>query len=141
PDAQGGIGRPWQVEDTLSMMLKAGSIDSGLYQASLTFHDEFRRAARDTLKASDPTRTPVQTNTARVWQTLEWVNPDAKRAVDDAIDKLGGPQSAGGACVLDVLGFEMTLNAWAKGRRIHPQRASGILITALGVLAKHYGLT
>jgi hypothetical protein len=111
-----------------------------MYQAGLAFHDEFRRAGGDTLKASDPTRIPVQLNTARAWQSTALVRLDAKRSVDNAIDKLGGPQSSVGTCAIDVLGRNMTLKAWANSRKVHPQRASGFLIAALEVLRKHYGL-
>jgi hypothetical protein len=139
-DAEGNVGRPWQVEDTLLRMLKADSIDNPMYKAGLAFHAEFRRAGHDTLKASDPNRIPVQLNTAHAWQPTAGARLDAKRSVDDAISKLGGPQSPGGICAMDVLGLDITLTAWAASRRIHPQRASGILIAVLGVLREHYGL-
>jgi hypothetical protein len=57
----------------------------------------------------------------------------------------GGADSAGGSCLWHVLGLECSLREWAtrqgwSGRAVHHVQAQGILLTALGVLAVHYGL-
>ena len=100
-DAGGGIGRPWHVEDTLGIMVGAGSIDFAMKQAGERFHDEFRRAALDPLYAADPARIPVQLNTARVWAGGRG-SERSRMAVIAALEAVGGLHSPGGSCAWHV---------------------------------------
>jgi hypothetical protein len=70
----------------------------------------------------------------------------ARERVAAAIDALGGPGSPGGACVGHVVGMESSITEWAHrsgwgGRPIGHAQGQGVLVSALGVLAMHYGLT
>jgi len=52
--------------------------------------------------------------------------------------------SPGGSCVWHVVGLQMSLREWAmqrgwNGRPMLASQATGALVTALGVLAFHYG--
>ena len=69
----------------------------------------------------------------------------ARENVYRAMDALGGPSSPAGSCVWHVVGCELSIREWAlrhgwNGRRIGHSQAQGILVAALGLLAKHYGL-
>ncbi len=57
-DAEGGIGSPLVRMLTLARMERSGSITSGQRAAGDRFHDLFRRAALDGLKAADTSRVP-----------------------------------------------------------------------------------
>jgi hypothetical protein len=69
----------------------------------------------------------------------------ARERVAAAIDALGGPASPAGACVWHVVGLECSVTEWARrsgwgGRPIGHAQGQGVLVSALGVLAGHYGL-
>ena len=68
----------------------------------------------------------------------------ARDRVHDALDALGGMASPGGSCVWHVVGLQSSLREWAlrqgwNGRPLRRGEASGILLSALGMLAVHYG--
>jgi hypothetical protein len=70
----------------------------------------------------------------------------AREKVAAAIAALGGPASPAGACVWHVVGLESSITEWARrsgwgGRPIGHAQGQGVLVSALGVLAMHYGLT
>ncbi len=50
-----------------------------------------------------------------------------------------------GSCVWHVIGMQTSIREWALrqgwgGRPVRQESAQGILVAALGVLAKHYGI-
>ena len=142
-DAEGGIGRPWQTLDTLTRMARAGSIATGMQKAGEIFHEQFRLASLDPLRAADPTRIPVLANTGnRVWRG-GFGNAEARRQVLLTLDVLGGMQLPGGSCAWHVLGCEWTLDEWSRSRvwanrRIDVRSAAGILLVDLGLLQRHF---
>jgi hypothetical protein len=69
---------------------------------------------------------------------------DTRRRVHAALQALGGINSPAGSCVWHVVGLQQSVRAWAmrqgwSGRPIRQEQAQGILIAALGVLARHFG--
>jgi len=69
---------------------------------------------------------------------------DARRRIGGALDALGGLGSPAGSCVWHVVGLQRSIREWAMrqgwgGRPIGEKPAQGVLIAALGVLARHYG--
>ena len=65
--------------------------------------------------------------------------------IAEAIDALGGYDSAAGCCAWHVLGCESSVREWAMrqgwgGRPVPPPQAQGVLVATLGVLAAHFGL-
>ena len=69
---------------------------------------------------------------------------DARRRVGEALDALGGLGSPAGGCVWHVVGLQRSIREWAMrqgwgGRPVRVEQAQGILVAALGVLARHYG--
>ena len=68
----------------------------------------------------------------------------ARERVYRALEALGGMSSPGGSCVWSVAGLGHSLREWAlgqgwNGRPVHMHQTTGVLITALGMLAVHYG--
>jgi hypothetical protein len=58
---------------------------------------------------------------------------------------LGGHDSPAGSCAWHVLGCGQSVREWALhqgrgGRPVRQEQAQGMLVTALGLLAVHYGL-
>jgi hypothetical protein len=99
--------------DTLAVMLGNGTITPEMREAGEMFRQQFRFAALDTLRAMPLLRIP------------------------------GSPA---GACVWHVVGMENSITEWARrsgwcGRPIGHAQGQGVLVSALGVLAMHYGLT
>ena len=127
--------------DTLGLMLNNGTITREMHDAGAIFRRQFRMAALDTLRALPLIRIPggggVDTTTEQQFH--------AREKVAAAIDALGGPASPAGACVWHVVGLESSITEWARrsgwgGRPIGHAQGQGVLVSALGVLAGHYGL-
>ena len=144
-DAEGGIGLPWIGLDTLARMQRAGTINKQMRVAGDRFHDFFRRASLDSaLFAVDPTRIPMQKGKGFRWVGGEG-SESARRQVMSALEALGGISSPGGSCAWFVLGCEDALEKWARergwsGRPIARATATGILLTDLAILQRHFGL-
>ena len=128
--------------DTLGVMLGNGTITPEMREAGEMFRQQFRFAALDTLRAMPLLRIPGghsgDTTTEQQFR--------ARERVASAIDALGGPGSPAGACVWHVVGMENSITEWARrsgwcGRPIGHAQGQGVLVSALGVLAMHYGLT
>ena len=144
-EADPETGRPVQHRyaiDTLAVMLNNGTITREMHDAGAIFRRQFRIAALDTLRAMPLIRIPgstgLDTTTEQQFQ--------AREKVAAAIAALGGPASPAGACVWHVVGLESSITEWARrsgwgGRPIGHAQGQGVLVSALGVLAMHYGLT
>jgi hypothetical protein len=140
-EADPGTATPAQhgrAVDTLGAMLANGTITGTMHDAGSTFRRQFRAAALDMLRASPLLR--VRGGTA---ETLTERHVAARRKVADALDALGGPDSAAGSCAWHVVGCGASIREWAarrgwNGRPVGYAQAQGILVAALGVLAAHF---
>ena len=126
--------------DTLGQMLINGTITAQMHEAGCIFRTLFRSAAIDSMSTSQLIRMPVGTA-----GEISNRQADARRRVAEATDALGGYDSPAGSCVWFVVGLEMSVREWAmrqgwSGRPVHGPVAQGILVAALGTLARHLGL-
>lgn len=126
--------------DTLAAMEQRGTITRDMRTAGETFRAHFRAAALDPLRAMPLLRVPAATG-----ETLTERTAAARERVSRAMDALGGPASPAGSCVWHVVGCELSIREWAArqgwgGRPVGHTQAQGILVAALGILARHYGL-
>jgi hypothetical protein len=136
-------GRPvvhHRTVDTLGIMLRAGTITKAMHDAARDFQAQFTIACYDTLVCMRFQRDPSRGNRAELTET----QIDARRRVSAAMDALGGLGSPAGSCVWHVVGLQHSIREWAMrrgwgGRPIGEKPAQGVLIAALGVLARHYG--
>jgi hypothetical protein len=69
---------------------------------------------------------------------------DARRRISKALNMLGGLGSPAGSCVWHVVGLQRSTREWALrqgwgGRPVRVEQAQGILVAALGMLARWYG--
>jgi len=139
-DTAGNYTRPYRAVDTLAIMLRRGSITSGMHQAARDFQGHFAAAHLDPLHAA-----PLF-HSSRATGSIEQPSlkiQAAKESVWGAVCAIGGLASAGGACLWHVVGLESSLKEWAleqgwAGRRVSQEAASGILVAALGALEAHY---
>jgi hypothetical protein len=142
-DSLGAWSRPLRALDTLTCMLREGTISEREKVAGDRFHDEFRRAHLDGLFASDTARLPVILSNGNNWRPVNG-SEAARLAVNGAIDALGGVTSPGGSCAWHVLGCEVGLTRWAmtigwgSGRRVSRLAAAGILLADLGILSAYF---
>jgi hypothetical protein len=125
--------------DTLGLMLRAGTITTDMFAAAQSFQVWFTIAHFDAVRCSSLLRLSGRGPVAE----LTDAQVDARRHVDAALDVLGGPGSPAGSCVWHVIGLQHSIRAWAmrqgwSGRPIGEKQAQGIVIAALGVLARHY---
>ena len=131
--------------DTLGRMLKAGTITRAMHDAARDFQAHFAIATYDAV----PTASIVHVRRLR-GEKMTWDDDltvrqvAARERVHRALAALGGMASPGGSCVWHVVGLQMSLREWAmqqgwNGRRMLASQATGVLVTALGVLAVHYG--
>ncbi len=142
-DEAGRPARPYRGLDTLTLMLRRGTISPGMYQAAEDFRALFHRASLDPLRVPDPARVPSATRAAAT--PLTHSQAEARAEVGRALEALGGMTSPAGSCVWHVVGTETSVKDWAQGRGwggrpVSPETAAGILVGALGMLQAYFGL-
>jgi hypothetical protein len=140
-DEAGRPARPYRAVDTLTAMLRKGTITPEMHQAGEDFHALFITAQLETLRAADLHRLP---DGAREL-TITLRQAEARKEVWRVMKALGGVASPAGSCVWHVVGAAATLKEWAlhhgwNGRTLSPEAASGVLIGALGALQSYFGL-
>ncbi len=136
-DDEGDAIRAYRSIDILAAMERRGAITAEMRQAGEDFQTEFRIAGLDPLKAADYSRPCV--SGSRVQEIRSRVM-DARESVWQAVLSVGGPGSAGGSCLWNVVGWQLSLKEWRLGQswsrgRVSQEVASGILIAVLGTLA------
>jgi hypothetical protein len=136
-DPDGQIVLHHRTVDTLGKMLRAGTIDEAMHNAAKDFQANFIIAQLDPLRALPVLRVP---GTGRE-PDLNDRQLHAKRRVHEAMQALGGLSSPAGSCVWHVVGLQRSVREWAMrqgwgGRPVDQKQAQGILIAALGVMAR-----
>jgi hypothetical protein len=140
-DEAGRPVRPYRAVDTLTAMLRKGSITPEMHQAGEDFHALFMTAQLETLRAADLHRLSDGQRELNI--TLR--QAEARKQIWRILKTLGGVASPAGSCAWHVVGSAMTLKEWAlhhgwNGRVLSPEAASGVLIGALGALQAQFGL-
>jgi hypothetical protein len=130
-DAYGCIGLPWRAETMLTRLQRNGDISASERLAGEEFQRLFRRAGLDPLRAANMAETSRGPRDSHASER-------PKQEIYVALNALGGQASPGGSCAWFVLGCEMSVNQWATRRSIRREVAKGVLVAALGVLAKHF---
>lgn len=120
--------------DILDRMLSADAITPEMADAGVRFRRAFDAAALDVTACScpDAIRT-AQHDTARLRRFEATVA--GRNSVRAAVDALGGPGSPVVAVVVQTLGEDRPLAAVARRQRMDRHTATGLLISALAVLA------
>ena len=131
----------YRTVDTLALMLRNGSITGAMHDAGQQFSQDFARAFASGVASSRPDG--LSAGTAPGQMMIER-NAGAARAVRDALDAVGGSGSPAGSALWYVAGLQMSIRDWAlrdgwNGKRVEKNEAKGILVAALGVLARYYG--
>jgi hypothetical protein len=139
-DPAGRIVLLHRVVDSLAQMLKTGAIDGSMHDAGRSFHRDFTIAQLDPLHAADVLRVP---GCGRNPELLD-SHVAARRRVHVALEALGGISSPAGSAVWHIVGLQLSIREWSLrqgwgGRPVEQKEAKGILVAALGMLAKHYG--
>jgi enamine deaminase RidA (YjgF/YER057c/UK114 family) len=140
-DEAGRPARPYRKVDTLTAMLRRGTITAAMRQAGEDFHALFERATLDPLAVPDLARV------RQGWRESSATEAQmaARERVWRALQAVGGAASPAGSCVWHVLGCEWTVKDWALrqgwgGRPLSQEQAAGVLVAALGVLAALFGV-
>lgn len=130
-DAQGNIGSPFIVTDTLRALHRNGTIDDALLATGRQFEEDFRRARFDPLRCADMARIPGLGGGDPVG------DQDAKDRVWDALQRVGGLGSCLAGVLCDVLGKGMSLRQYVTvgGGYMRHQTASVLLKAALEVIS------
>ena len=131
----------YRTVDTLALMLRNGSITGAMHDAGQQFSQDFARAFGSGI--ASPKLDGLPGGTAPGQMMVE-KNAGAARAVRDALEAVGGNSSPAGSALWYVAGLQLSLREWAlrdgwNGKRIDRDEAKGILVAALGVLARYYG--
>ncbi len=126
--------------DTLGVMLANGTISPEMHDAGALFGVLFRKAAIEHVATSAFLRMP-----GRRADHLSETSVHARIKIADAMDVLGGHDTAAGSCAWHVLGTGASVREWAirrgwGGRPVAPPQAQGMLVATLCVLAAHFGL-
>ena len=139
-DPEGRIVVHHRTVDTLGKMLKAGTITPEMHDAAKDFQAAFIVANLDPLRALPLLRVP---GTGRE-PGMNERQLDARDRVHKVLEALGGISSPAGSCVWHVVGLQQSVREWAarqgwSGRLVRQEQAQGILVAALGMLAKLCG--
>ena len=131
----------YRTVDTLALMLRNGSITGAMHDAGQQFSQDFARAFGSGV--ASPKLDGLPGGTAPGQMMVE-KNAGAARAVRDALDAVGGNSSPAGSALWYVAGLQMSIRDWSlrdgwNGKRVEKNEAKGILVAALGVLARYYG--
>jgi hypothetical protein len=142
-DEKGRASLPYRAIDILAALERRKAITGTMRQAGEIFQTHFTHANLDPLFAADISRPMVSGRMKS--PLLPGRIEGARESVDKAIKAVGGISSHGGSCLWNVVGLEKPLKQWCidQGLRDKPitqQAATGVLITVLGVLEKHYNL-
>jgi hypothetical protein len=131
--------------DTLGMMLDSGAITPGMHAAARDFQAAFTIACFDCMPRVNLTLMTRSPSASHHTPDLTDGQLAARERIARALDVLGGHGSPAGSCVWHVVGLQTSIREWALrqgwgGRPVRQESAQGILVAALGVLAKHYGI-
>jgi hypothetical protein len=136
-DLDGRIVPRHRTVDSLRKLLRSGAITEAMHDAGLAFQRDFQLAGLDPIRAR-PMMLPCGGSGA---SELTESQLDARRRVHRALAALGGIGSPGGSCLWHTLGCGCSIREWAlrrgwSGQPLRQELARGILIAALGALAK-----
>ena len=131
----------YRTVDTLALMLRNGSITGAMHDAGQQFSQDFARAFGSGV--ASPKLDGLPGGTAPGQMMVE-KNAGAARAVRDALDAVGGSGSPAGSALWFVAGLQMSVRDWAlrlgwSGKAMSKEEGKGILLAALGMLARYYG--
>ena len=127
----------------LATLFRNRSITAEMYAAGARFHRTFVFAHLS------PSGAPSLDRYRAGYSSREGI-PERAAAADRALDRallaVGVIASPGGSALWFVAGLGYSVKEWAaregwNGRTLNPHEAKGIVVTALGVLAVHYGVS
>ena len=131
----------YRTVDTLALMLRNGSITGAMHDAGQQFSQDFARAFASGVASSRLDGLPAGTTPG---QMMVEKNAGAARAVRDALEAVGGSSSPAGSALWYVAGLGISVRDWSirlgwSGKAMSKEEGKGILIAALGMLARYYG--
>ena len=131
----------YRTVDTLALMLRNGSITGAMHDAGQQFSQDFARAFASGVASPKLDGLPAGTTPG---QMMVEKNAGAARAVRDALEAVGGSGSPAGSALWYVAGLGMSVRDWSirlgwSGKAMSKEEGKGILIAALGMLARYYG--
>ena len=127
--------------DSLSLMLKNGTITTQMHDAGQDFATTFVLAHL----GGGPSAPAFNRIPGGQWHdSMTERVAYARKRVGEALDAVGGVGSPGGSAVWHVAGLGQSIKEWSvqegwNGRPLSQPEARGILVAALGMLAMHYG--
>jgi hypothetical protein len=136
-DDGGGIGVPFERLSTLRLLEARGTITTAEASAGARFSHLFQHAHLDALKAADMSREPATAGMRD--RDLSPSGERSRQRIAEAIAALGGHGSAAASAVWHVCGLEWPTRRWAIATQRTQDRACGILIASLAMLAAHFG--
>ena len=141
PDAEGNVGTPHRVFDTVGMLHERGAIHQHAHASAMKFRDAWDRAHLNPLKAADLGRLLGEASHGQ----LPAAAYAAREEVWRALQHLGGHSSPIGMAAWHVLGFGTTVKEFADamglaaGRSMRQETAKGLVIGACYGLDGFYG--
>lgn len=134
-DARGEIGLPYIAEGPIARLYRQGRIGAREFDAAIEFRRLYRLAYLDPLRASTLGERVIGAH-------LPHGSEAARRCVGAVLQALGSRSgSLQSSCAASVIGSEMSVAEWARGKRWRGQQAisehvaKGVLLTTLEALA------
>jgi hypothetical protein len=127
--------------DTLGLMLKNGTITGAMFDAGQQFSLQFALAFASGVASPRMDGMPGGTPTGELMVER---HAGAARSVREALNAVGGMGSPAGSALWFVAGLGLSIRDWAlrdgwNGKRMSREEGKGILLAALGMLARYYG--
>ena len=126
--------------DSLGLLLRNGAINQAMHDAGQEFSRTFVHAQMSQAGSPPLDRIPGGQWKDTMTERCAW----ARKHLGEALDAVGGISSPGGCAVWHVAGLGRSVRGWSaqegwNGRVLNQREAKGILLSALGMLAVHYG--
>lgn len=130
----GRVTRVMKSRDALDLMLANGTITDDEQAAGRVFEALFILSNKSDLGAVDLSRVPG----GMTKESFLDMKLNARQKLDQLVDLLGGPQSAGSLAMTGIVGYGFTLNQMVMNYSHGAHVWRGALIAALQVLSKHF---
>ena len=131
---------PYRIVDSLELMRKNKTISEAMFDAGQLFARDFHAAHLEGMRAMNI----EHISGGGTGESITEYSAKARERIHKALEAAGGLDSPAGSALWDIAGNGMSIRQWSQntgwsGKSVSAHEAKGILIAALGMLARFYG--
>lgn len=130
----------YRIVDSLELMRKNKTISESMFDAGQLFARDFHAAHLEGVRAMNI----EHISGGGTGESITEYSAKARERIHKALEAAGGLDSPAGSALWDIAGNGMSIRQWSQntgwsGKSVSAHEAKGILIAALGMLARFYG--